>query len=177
MFSLVFLTTISTLVIIAIGESVARAFALAGALSIIRFRTPIKDSKDLTFIFFGLIGGLSAGTGNLIMALVSTIAISIAIIIYHKTAYSASFSNKFLLRMTTTDFDLAEKAIEALRTQSGITADLTNVSHRPESGKTEIVYTTKFSKQHDPQSVIGALRQNEAITDLNLVPLSDMVNY
>jgi hypothetical protein len=51
------------------------------------------------------------------------------------------------------------------------------VSHRPESGKTEIVYTTKFSKQHDPQSVIGALRQNEAITDLNLVPLSDMVNY
>ena len=56
-------------------------------------------------------------------------------------------------------------------------SDLTNVSHRPESGKTEIVYTTKFSKQHDPQSVIGALRQNEAITDLNLVPLSDMVNY
>ena len=52
------------MVIMTIGNSIARAFALVGALSIIRFRTVIKDPKDIVFIFWSLATGMVCGTGQ-----------------------------------------------------------------------------------------------------------------
>lgn len=49
--SLVLLTLISSIVIMVIGNNIARAFGLVGAMSIIRFRTAIRDTMDLVFIF------------------------------------------------------------------------------------------------------------------------------
>jgi len=54
---------LSCSIIIVVGENVARAFALVGALAIIRFRTVIKDPKDLSFIFASLVIGMAAGAG------------------------------------------------------------------------------------------------------------------
>ena len=50
--SLVVLAMITTVVIIVIGNNLARAFGLVGAMSIIRFRTAVKDPMDIVFIFF-----------------------------------------------------------------------------------------------------------------------------
>ena len=59
----IFVTVIVCMVIMIIGNNLARAFALVGALSIIRFRTVIKDPKDLTFIFAVLTLGMGIGSG------------------------------------------------------------------------------------------------------------------
>ena len=48
----IFLSVIVCMVIMVIGNSISRAFALVGALSIIRFRTVIKDTKDIIYIFW-----------------------------------------------------------------------------------------------------------------------------
>jgi uncharacterized membrane protein YhiD involved in acid resistance len=61
--SLVILTMITALVIMIIGNNLARAFGLVGAMSIIRFRTAIKDTQDIVFIFFSLSVGMAAGAG------------------------------------------------------------------------------------------------------------------
>lgn len=45
-----------------VGSNVARAFTMAGALSIIRFRNNIKDTRDIGFIFFALAIGMAMGT-------------------------------------------------------------------------------------------------------------------
>ena len=50
----VFVAIIVCMVIMVIGNNLARAFALVGALSIIRFRTVVKDTKDTAFIFWSL---------------------------------------------------------------------------------------------------------------------------
>lgn len=47
---------------IIIGSNIARAFALVGAMSIVRFRNPLKDPKDLTFIFASIAIGMASGT-------------------------------------------------------------------------------------------------------------------
>ena len=60
----IFLSVIVCMVIMTIGNSVSRAFALVGALSIIRFRTVIKDTKDIVYIFWSLAAGITCGTGN-----------------------------------------------------------------------------------------------------------------
>lgn len=53
---------IITLIMIIIGSNIARAFALVGAMSIVRFRNPVKDPRDLSFIFASIAVGMGAGT-------------------------------------------------------------------------------------------------------------------
>jgi len=81
-----------------IGNSIARAFALVGALSIIRFRTVIKDTKDIAYIFWSLAAGLAAGTGSYYIALIGTILISIVAIILFRSNYGSIYKSEFLLQ-------------------------------------------------------------------------------
>ena len=60
--TIVFIGLIITLIMVIIGSNIARAFALVGAMSIVRFRNPLKDPKDLTFIFASIAIGMASGT-------------------------------------------------------------------------------------------------------------------
>ena len=80
----IFVCLIVCMVIMIIGNSLARAFALVGALSIIRFRTVVKDTKDTAYIFWSLAAGMAAGTGSYFLAIIGTIIISsVAFILYY----------------------------------------------------------------------------------------------
>lgn len=61
--TLIYLAMIVALVMMIISNQIARAFTLIGALAVIRFRTPVKDSKDAAFIFLALAAGMGAGVG------------------------------------------------------------------------------------------------------------------
>ena len=65
----IFVAVIVCMVIMIIGNSLARAFALVGALSIIRFRTVVKDTKDTAYIFWSLAVGMASGTGSYFLAI------------------------------------------------------------------------------------------------------------
>lgn len=64
--------TVSIIMVI-IGSNIARAFALVGALSIIRFRTAVKEPRDVAFIFMTMAIGMATGTGFYLAAVVFTI--------------------------------------------------------------------------------------------------------
>jgi hypothetical protein len=70
--SLVLLPMIITIIMLAVGDSMTRAFGLFGALALIRFRTPIKDSRDTVFLFLAVAIGISAGVQNTTLAVVGT---------------------------------------------------------------------------------------------------------
>ncbi|HNR24200.1 MAG TPA: hypothetical protein PKG50_02040 [Candidatus Bipolaricaulis anaerobius] len=61
--TLLYLALIVSLVMVIISNQVARAFTLVGALAVVRFRTPVKDTRDAAFIFLGLAAGMGAGVG------------------------------------------------------------------------------------------------------------------
>ena len=94
----IFLALIVCMVIMIIGNNIARAFALVGALSIIRFRTVIKDTKDLAYIFWSLASGMAAGTGSYYIAIIGTIIISVVAIILFKTNFGSIYKSEFLLQ-------------------------------------------------------------------------------
>jgi uncharacterized membrane protein YhiD involved in acid resistance len=73
--SLVLLAMITAVVIMVIGDSLARAFGLVGAMSIIRFRTAVKEVMDIVHIFLALAIGMTAGVGLLGAAFVGTIVL------------------------------------------------------------------------------------------------------
>jgi uncharacterized membrane protein YhiD involved in acid resistance len=96
--SLVILGMITAVVIMVIGNNLARAFGLVGAMSIIRFRTAVKETMDIVYIFFSLSIGMAAGVGLHMVAISGTIFIGLIIIALTKTSLFSFSNEKFLLQ-------------------------------------------------------------------------------
>ena len=89
--TLIILCMLISVVMVIIGDSIARAFSLVGALSIIRFRTAIQDPRDIGFVFYALGVGMAVGAGNPSVAVLATFLIGVIILgIYH---WHEHFSN------------------------------------------------------------------------------------
>ena len=65
--TIMLISTVTSMVMMIIGSNLALSLGMVGALSIIRFRSAIKDPKDIGFLFWGIAVGLSTGTGIYIM--------------------------------------------------------------------------------------------------------------
>ncbi len=98
--SLVLLTLITALVIMVIGNNLARAFGLVGAMSIIRFRTAIKDIMDIVFIFFALAVGMASGVGYFKLVAVGLIFIGVTTRVVLSSKLVNPRKNEFLLQFT-----------------------------------------------------------------------------
>ncbi len=96
--SLIILTLITSIVIMIIGNNLARAFGLVGAMSIIRFRTAVKDPLDIIFIFFALAIGMAAGVGLLSVAFGGTIFIGLVLLILTKSSIINTSREEYLLQ-------------------------------------------------------------------------------
>jgi len=96
--SMIFLTMITAIVIMVIGNNLARAFGLVGAMSIIRFRTAVKDTQDIVFIFFGLAIGMASGVGYHKMAIFGSIFIGLMILLLTKSNFTSTKPNDYLLQ-------------------------------------------------------------------------------
>lgn len=98
--SLIFLAMITALVMMVIGNNLARAFGLVGAMSIIRFRTALKDPQDIVFVFFALATGLAAGVGMYMVALVSTASICLVIVATTASGFGVLRKQSFVLQLS-----------------------------------------------------------------------------
>ena len=78
---LVILTVLISIVTQVVGESTARAFSLVGALSIVRFRTVVEDTRDTAFVIFAVVVGMATGTGLPDVALVGMGAVTVAVVL------------------------------------------------------------------------------------------------
>jgi len=83
--SIILISLISTIIIQAIGDSLARGLGIMAAMAIIRFRTNLKDPRDLLFLFASLAAGISCGSYSFDIAIVGTIGFSLAVIVLHLT--------------------------------------------------------------------------------------------
>lgn len=79
--SLWMLTIVTTMVMCVIGNNIALSLGMVGALSIVRFRTAIKDSRDTVYIFWTIIVGICCGVGDYLVAAVGSSAIFLIFLI------------------------------------------------------------------------------------------------
>ncbi len=98
--SLIVLAPIVAMVILSIGNNVARAFSLAGAFALIRFRSAPGDPKDIAFVFMSVVMGLVCGMGYWLYAAIATLIILCAIIILHVTNYAGKKGDVYTLKIT-----------------------------------------------------------------------------
>jgi hypothetical protein len=77
--SLALLPVVSAMVLLVIGDSLARAFSLVGALAIVRFRTRLRTTWDITFVFLSLAAGIGCGTGKPMIAAIGVVVAVLAV--------------------------------------------------------------------------------------------------
>ena len=80
--SLVVLAVLTTVVMTAIGNNVALSLGMVGALSIVRFRTAIKDSRDTVYIFWAIVVGICCGAGDYITASMGSAFVFIVLLLF-----------------------------------------------------------------------------------------------
>lgn len=88
--TLVMLCVLIAMVTQVIGDNFARAFSLAGVLSIVRFRTVLRDTKDTAFVIFAVVVGMSIGAGQPIVALIGLGTVAAAAAIYRDRPHEAA---------------------------------------------------------------------------------------
>lgn len=80
--SLVALTVITTTVMIVIGNNISLSLGMVGALSIVRFRTAIKDSRDTVYIFWTIVVGICCGSGDYLVAGVGSAFVFLILLLF-----------------------------------------------------------------------------------------------
>lgn len=98
--TLIILPAVVAVVIMLIGSNVARAFSLAGAFSLVRFRSAPGNPKDISYIFFSMGIGLACGMGYVLYAAVFALIVSIVMFILHVTHYAKKTTAGMQLKIT-----------------------------------------------------------------------------
>ena len=174
--TIVFVTVIVAIVMMVIGGSLARAFALVGALSIIRFRTVLKDTKDMSYIFGALALGMAVGTSNYFLAGAGTVAVSAVAFVLHRTNFGAVYKSEFILRF------------RFLRTgENSVYLDVINrvckrsdILHMEPSGDNESVsltYDIALKDDVTADDLTDSLGQLENVEEIVLIASKNDVDY
>ena len=82
--TLIMSTMVASIIMMAIGGNLALSLGMVGALSIIRFRTPIKDPKDITFLFWAIAAGIVNGIQFYKLSIVSSLMLGAVLVVFSK---------------------------------------------------------------------------------------------
>ncbi len=108
--SLMIMTMATALVIMGISQNVLLSLGMVGALSIVRFRTPIKDPMDLIYLFWSVVAGILCGAGFLLLVAVGSIVIGAVLLLF---VNKITVENPYLL-VVKFDQEQAGMAVENL---------------------------------------------------------------
>ncbi len=170
--SIVLLTVIMTLGLMAIGSNIAVAFGLVGALSVIRFRNILKDTRDTAFIFFALVTSMACGTRSFGLAVVGAVVFAALVLYLHWTQFGSKYTGDGFVRFHW----------ETARTVSNVWLPVLNrhcryihlVSQRfHEGGQGEAAYRLVMRDPRLAERMVEELKGIEGLFNVNFVLQED----
>ena len=174
----IFVAVIVCMVIMIIGNSLARAFALVGALSIIRFRTVVKDTKDTAYIFWSLAAGMAAGTGSYFLAIAGSIIISgIALILFY-TNFGSIIKSEFIVQFRINSND-ANITSQYNRLISDFTKSHTLLSSESSGdGQTiKVSFDVVMKEEMKQNELISKISKIDGVSEVVIIAAKSDVDY
>ncbi|SBT53807.1 DUF4956 domain-containing protein [Micromonospora narathiwatensis] len=155
--TLVILGMLIALIMLVVGSNIARAFALVGALSVVRFRNAIKETRDVGFIFLVMGIGMAAGTRFYTLAVVAAVAISLIIMVmYRFNWFAASIQRQVVKVQVPPDGNYTEHIQDVLIAHTS-EFELVSIESIRGGTLTEMMYTVRLKKGHEPGQLVAAL--------------------
>lgn len=105
--ALIALTMITATVILAVTSNVVLSLGMVGALSIVRFRTAIKDPQDLVFLFWAIGAGIILAAGMIPLAIVGSVAIGIILLVFVNQTFN---THPYMVVLSLTDHQAEQRA-------------------------------------------------------------------
>ena len=178
MLTIVFVTIIVAMVMMIIGNNIARAFALVGALSIIRFRTVIKDTKDTAFVFLALAAGMASGTTSHFLAIAGTLVTSIVAYILYTTNYGSIYSSEFILRFRLSqDGSVQDPEYVGVLNKYAQTANLLHIEPSGDSLSSRMTFDVMMRKDMVPEEMSTELSKLDEVSELIIVASEHDIDY
>ncbi len=156
--TLVMLPIILSVIILFIGSNIARAFSLAGTLSIIRFRSAPGDAKDIGFIFFDIAAGLACGVGMYAYGVLFVVILCLALIILEKANMFQVRTLQKTLKITIPENLNYSGAFEDILDTYTKSYTLTKIKTTDLGSLFELVYRVSMADGIDEQQFLNELR-------------------
>tara|TARA_B100000029_G_C17496233_1_gene930993 strand:+ start:112 stop:801 length:690 start_codon:yes stop_codon:yes gene_type:complete len=173
----IFICVIVAIVIMIIGNNLARAFALVGALSIIRFRTVIKDTKDIAFIFWSLAAGMGAGTGSYFISIVGTIFLVIIAIVLFKTNFGSIYKSEFILQFRYLRSDGEQTEYLNLIKKYARSHTLLNAEPSGDEKTIKLTFDILMKEDEDLNKFIDDISKLENVSEVSLTASKNDIDY
>ncbi len=156
--TLVMLPIILSVIIIFIGSNIARAFSLAGTLSIIRFRSAPGDPKDIGFIFFDIAAGLSCGVGLYAYGALFTAILCAVLVLTEKIHLFESKNVRKNLKITIPEDLNYQNAFDDILDKYTQKYSLSKIRTTDLGSLFEVCYEVSMNKDENEQEFLNELR-------------------
>ena len=160
--SLVLASAVTSMIIMTISGNLILSLGMVGALSIVRFRTPVKDSMDLIFLFWAISVGIANGVGYFNIAMVGSIMIAIFMLLLTRTGNN--ISDTFLLVIQITDPTEEERILKKINEET----DRVSIKSKTVSDS-GIEITLEAKLVGEQTGFINQLQSDNAITRATIV--------
>lgn len=162
--TLVLLAILIAMVTQVIGDNVARAFSLVGALSIVRFRTVVRDTQDTAYVIFAVVVGMAVGASDLWVALIGIGVVGFAAYLMMARAqiFSAAQPAYLLNLRVALGHDL-DKLLGAAMDQHLQERELMSVSTAKQGVLLEVTYETRLSPNGSADELVKLLNRIEGV--------------
>lgn len=166
--TLVMMAPIVALVMMLIGSNLALSLGLVGALSIIRFRNVIRDSRDMVYLFWGVAVGLSCGTFNWSVAAIASVFIGVILLTLHWMQFGIARQSESILVVRGTG-DTPGERLAALISQFATMSNLRSLEI--EGSDWEIVYEVRIhaGNELDQQKLLKAINEMDGVQRASLM--------
>ncbi|WP_454055320.1 DUF4956 domain-containing protein [Clostridium sp. Marseille-Q7071] len=156
--TLIMLPVIISIIILLVGNNVARAFSLAGAFSIIRFRSAPGDPKDISYVFFTLAVGLTCGMGYIGYGVIFTTILCALMIILSVTNFVAPKGSAMQLKITVPEDLNYERVFEEVLDKYTTSYDIQKVKTRDFGALFELNYMIYLKPNVNQKKFLDELR-------------------
>lgn len=174
--TILFVAVIVSIVMMVIGNSLERAFALVGALSIIRFRTVVKDTRDTAFVFAALALGMAAGTSNHELALIGLGFIVVIALATYSTNFGALYKSEFILRFTFDQNEDSSAYLEKIQ-QFAKRSNLLHIEPSGDGSTLRLTYDITLEKEATAEQLTKSLGDVTGTSEVVLIVAKNDVDY
>ncbi len=164
-------------VMMVIGSNLARAFALVGALTIVRFRTVVKDTKDTAFIFFALTEGIASGTGNYILTGFSTLFIGTVAMILSRSDFGSMHRSEFILRFRFNRESGDEQGYINYINDRASKSTIIHIEPSNDGVYLTLTYDLSLKPGFNSRDMVTGLNSISGVDNVNLVAASNDIDY
>ncbi len=171
--TMILLPAVISSIIMLIGSDVARAFSLAGAFSIIRFRSDPAEPKDIAYVLFSMGAGLAAGIGEYLFSIIFTVVLCLVMLILSKTKYGNEKQITKQLKITIPEDLNYEDEFAEVFLKYGINFTLTKVKTASLGSLYQLYYDIVLDNDINTQELINDLRIRNSNLDISLSLLAE----